>query len=121
VNPYGLMSHEISASGLVKIDISGNIVDNGSTTYGVNRSQFVMHSAVYRARPDIKCILHVHTPSTQAVSMLKSGLLPLSNESIACGNVSYHEFKGILFLQILLIDIFIVVNTCALIDKKRRF
>jgi adducin len=46
VNPHGLLSHEISASSLVKIDINGNIIENGSSTYGVNRAQFVLHSAV---------------------------------------------------------------------------
>jgi adducin len=79
---------------LIKIDINGEIVDGGSTTFNINKSLFNIQSAVYKTRPDIKCILHIQTPSTTAISSLKCGLLQISRESILCGNISYHEFKG---------------------------
>ena len=65
---------------MIKIDINGEIVDGGSTTYNINKSLFNIQSAVYKTRPDIKCILHVQTPSTTAISSLKCGLLQISRE-----------------------------------------
>ncbi len=51
----------------VKINLQGEIVDRGSTNLGVNQAGFVLHSAIYAARPDVKCIVHVHTPAGAAV------------------------------------------------------
>jgi len=60
---------------LIKIDINGEIVDGGSTTYNINKSLFNIHSAVYITRPDSKCNLHVQTHSKIAISPFECGLL----------------------------------------------
>lgn len=65
VNPYGMLCHEITASSLVKIDMQGNIVEQGTTNFGVNVATFSLHSAIHAARPDLKCIIHIHTPAVQ--------------------------------------------------------
>jgi adducin len=96
VNPFGLLYHEVTASSLIKVNSLGAVVEQGSTTYGVNKPAFSLHSAIYKARPDIRCIIHVHTHVVTAVSAMKCGILPLSQEAILCGNISYHDFKGIL-------------------------
>lgn len=69
VNPWGMLYHEITASSLAKVDMQGNIVEKGTTNYGVNRDSFQLHSAIHAARPDIKCIIHIHTNSVLAVSV----------------------------------------------------
>uniref|UniRef100_A0A4W5NMM1 Alpha-adducin n=1 Tax=Hucho hucho TaxID=62062 RepID=A0A4W5NMM1_9TELE len=94
--PFGLLYSEVSASSLVKINIQGEIVDRGSTNLGVNQAGFTLHSAIYAARPDIKCIVHVHTPAGAAVSAMKCGLLPISPEALTMGEVAYHDYHGIL-------------------------
>lgn len=53
----------------VKINIQGDVVDRGSTNLGVNQAGFTLHSAIYAARPDVKCIVHIHTPAGAAVSI----------------------------------------------------
>jgi len=95
VNPFGLLYHEVTASSLIKVNATGNVVEQGSTTYGVNKPSFSLHSAIYKARPDIRCIIHAKTQVVTAVSSMKCGLLPISQEAIECGNISYHDFKGI--------------------------
>ncbi|KAH9505633.1 Alpha-adducin [Bulinus truncatus] len=95
LNPFGLMYHEITASSLVKVNISGDIVDQGTSSFSVNKAGFNLHSAIHAARPDIKCVLHLHTPAATAVSAMKCGVLPLSQESMILGNISYHEYYGI--------------------------
>ncbi|XP_078142488.1 alpha-adducin isoform X1 [Centroberyx gerrardi] len=94
--PFGLLYSEVTASSLVKINLQGEIVDRGSTNLGVNQAGFTLHSAIYAARPDIKCIVHVHTPAGAAVSAMKCGLLPISPEALSLGEVAYHDYHGIL-------------------------
>ncbi|XP_014869731.1 PREDICTED: alpha-adducin isoform X15 [Poecilia mexicana] len=94
--PFGLLYSEVTASSLVKIDLQGEIVDRGSTNLGVNQAGFMLHSAIYAARPDAKCIVHIHTAAGAAVSAMKCGLLPISPEALSLGEVSYHDYHGIL-------------------------
>lgn len=69
INPFGLLYREITAGSLVKVDMQGNIVDRGNTALGINKAGFILHSAIHSARPDLKCVLHTHVPSTIAVSL----------------------------------------------------
>ncbi|XP_019738447.1 alpha-adducin isoform X14 [Hippocampus comes] len=94
--PFGLLYSEVTASSLVKIDLSGDIVDRGSTNLGVNGAGFNLHAAIYAARPEIKCVVHIHTAAGAAVSAMKCGLLPISPEALALGEVAYHDYQGIL-------------------------
>ncbi|XP_054612773.1 alpha-adducin isoform X8 [Dunckerocampus dactyliophorus] len=94
--PFGLLYSEVTASSLVKIDHQGEVVDQGSTNLGVNKAGFNLHSAIYMSRPDVKCIVHIHTSAGAAVSAMKCGLLPISPEALALGEVAYHDYQGIL-------------------------
>ncbi|XP_042526925.1 alpha-adducin isoform X10 [Dipodomys spectabilis] len=94
--PFGLLYSEVAASSLVKINLQGDVVDRGSTNLGVNQAGFTLHSAIYAARPDVRCIVHIHTPAGAAVSAMKCGLLPISPEALSLGEVAYHDYHGIL-------------------------
>ena len=50
------------------MDLSGQIVDAGSTTLGINPAGYLLHSAIHGARPDLKCVVHFHTGPCAAVS-----------------------------------------------------
>ncbi|KAM8744427.1 alpha-adducin isoform 1-T1 [Acanthopagrus schlegelii] len=94
--PFGLLYSEVTASSLVKINLQGELVDRGSTNLGVNQAGFTLHSAIYASRPDVKCIVHIHTAAGAAVSAMKCGLLPISPEALSLGEVAYHDYHGIL-------------------------
>ncbi|XP_070541062.1 alpha-adducin-like [Ptychodera flava] len=96
INPFGLMYYEVTASNLVKIDLEGDILEHGTTNYGCNKAGWTLHSAVHAARPDIKCIIHLHTPAGAAVSCMKCGFLRCCQESLIVGDVKYHPYSGIL-------------------------
>ncbi|KAL6465177.1 hypothetical protein MHYP_G00253100 [Metynnis hypsauchen] len=96
VLPDGLSYGEVTASSLVKVNILGEVVERGSTTLGVDLSAFSLHSAIYSARPDVRCLLHLHTPATAAVSAMKCGLLPLSHEALLVGEVAYYDYNGVM-------------------------
>uniref|UniRef100_A0A7S1D384 Class II aldolase/adducin N-terminal domain-containing protein n=1 Tax=Cyclophora tenuis TaxID=216820 RepID=A0A7S1D384_CYCTE len=48
---------------------------------GVNAEADVIHEAIYKARSDIKAVVHLRTPATVAVSCLEMGFQPLAQEA----------------------------------------
>uniref|UniRef100_A0A8C5B4I3 Adducin 3 (gamma) b n=1 Tax=Gadus morhua TaxID=8049 RepID=A0A8C5B4I3_GADMO len=94
MGPQGLSFAEVSAANLVKVNIVGEVVERGSTDLGVDMFGFAPHAAIYAMRPDVKCIVHIHTPATAAVSSMKCGLLPISQEALLLGDVSYFGYHG---------------------------
>jgi ribulose-5-phosphate 4-epimerase/fuculose-1-phosphate aldolase len=94
INAYGMTYDEITASSLVKIDFDGRVVQDSGTGYGINQAGFVIHSAVHRARPDVACVIHTHTPAGMAVSAMKCGLLPLTQNAMFFSGVGYHDYEG---------------------------
>jgi ribulose-5-phosphate 4-epimerase/fuculose-1-phosphate aldolase len=96
INPLGLLYEEVTASSVVKIDMEGNIVPGGPSEYGVNQAGFVIHGAMHRARGNINCVIHTHTPAGMAVSALECGLLPVVQNSMRFfGQIAYHDFTGL--------------------------
>lgn len=94
INPRGVVCNEVTASILVKVNILGEVVEVGSTIFEVETSDFSLHSAIYSARPDVKCIIQLHTAATTAVSAMKCGLLPISHDALLAGEVVYYDFNG---------------------------
>jgi len=95
INPFGMMYEEITASSLIKVDLSGKIIANANPEYGVNLPGYVIHSAIHGARHDVACVLHTHTNAGMAVSVLKCGLLPLTQTAMRWARVAYHDFEGV--------------------------
>jgi ribulose-5-phosphate 4-epimerase/fuculose-1-phosphate aldolase len=94
INAYGLLFEEITASSLVKVDLSGNIVMD--TTWPVNPAGFTIHSAVHEARSDVACVVHTHTRAGVAVSAQAAGLLPISQASLfPLISIGYHDYEGV--------------------------
>ena len=95
INLYGLLYKEITASSLVKIDVEGNILSTPETSYGINQSGYVIHGAIHKARPDVKCVIHTHTRAGLAVASMQCGLLPLTQTGMRfVGHLAYHAYEG---------------------------
>lgn len=92
--PRGLSFAEASASNLVKVNILGDVIDQGSTNLQIDPAGFSPHAAIYSMRPDVRCIVHIRTPATAAVSSMKCGLLPISQESLILGDIAYYNYQG---------------------------
>ncbi|XP_039550579.1 adducin 3 (gamma) a isoform X3 [Pimephales promelas] len=92
--PRGLSFAEASASNLVKVNILGDVIDQGSTNLQIDPAGFSPHAAIYSMRPDVRCIIHIRTPATAAVSSMKCGLLPISQESLILGDIAYYDYQG---------------------------
>jgi ribulose-5-phosphate 4-epimerase/fuculose-1-phosphate aldolase len=94
INPFGLLFDEITAGNLVKVNAEGEKLT--ASPYPVNRAGFVIHSAVHLARPDVACVMHLHTKDGVAVSALREGLLPLNQTAMLLSNdMACHDFEGV--------------------------
>ncbi|SDI56909.1 Ribulose-5-phosphate 4-epimerase/Fuculose-1-phosphate aldolase [Paraburkholderia steynii] len=93
INPFGLAFEEITASNLVKIDLNGAVV--GESDADVNMGGFTIHSAVHGARHEVNCVMHLHINTGIALSMMKCGLLNLSQHAMLFHNrLGYHDYEG---------------------------
>ena len=94
INPFGMLFDEITASSLVKIDLSGDKVMD--SPFSINPAGFVIHSAVHAARKDAQCVLHLHCPAGVAVASQKAGVLPVSQQSMfVLSSLAYHNYEGV--------------------------
>ncbi|AUL46977.1 aldolase [Bordetella trematum] len=67
----GLGFDEITAANLLRVDEDLNVLDGQGIPNPANR----FHSWVYRARPDVNCIIHTHALHTAALGMLEQPLV----------------------------------------------
>ncbi|KAA2211912.1 class II aldolase/adducin family protein [Teichococcus oryzae] len=96
INKYGVLFDQMRASDLVKIDLDGNIVEEGAESKKVNAAGFTIHSALHMAREDAFCVVHTHTAAGIAVSAQKHGLLPISQHALKFyGHIAYHGYEGV--------------------------
>ncbi|MDB4511882.1 class II aldolase/adducin family protein [Arenicella sp.] len=94
INPYGLHYSEVTASNLVKVDITGNIVE--PSTHSVNPAGMLIHSAIHSARKDAHCIGHIHSDAGMTVACQQDGLRSDNFYSVLLNNqIAYHDFQGL--------------------------
>jgi ribulose-5-phosphate 4-epimerase/fuculose-1-phosphate aldolase len=94
IYPFGYLFEEVTASSLLKVDLDGNILEGTEEQY--NQTGYIIHGSIYRKRPDVNAIFHLHTTAGVAVSVMKCGLLPLSQFSFHFHNrLSYHDYNSL--------------------------
>ena len=94
VNPFGLNYDEVTASNLVKVDLTGKNVDPGP--YQGNVAGFALHGVIHEHRDEIHCVIHTHTTAGMAVACKEGGLQHDNfNSALLYGRIAYHEFEGI--------------------------
>ncbi|MEB2398354.1 MAG: aldolase [Alcaligenaceae bacterium] len=67
----GLGFDEVTEENLLRVDEDLNVLEGGGIPNPANR----FHSWVYRARPDVNCVIHTHAMHTAALSMLEQPLV----------------------------------------------
>src|SRR5829696_6044693 len=94
LNPYQLMFEEVTASSLVKVDMSGAPVE--PTPFMTNAAGFTIHSALHMARENAQAVMHLHTPHGQAVAAHAEGLLPLTQTAMLIRqDLAFHDYEGV--------------------------
>lgn len=94
IYPFGYRFDEVVPECLLKISLDGEVLEGADQEY--NKTGYVIHSSIYKARPDLNVIFHLHTISSVAVSAMKRGLLPISQWALHFyGQVNYHEYNAL--------------------------
>lgn len=94
INPFGLRYDEVTASNLVKIDLTGRAVQ--ASEHPVNPAGFIIHSAIHAAREDAHCVMHTHTIAGMAMAASRDGLKLIDFAGAGLyQRVAYHAFKGV--------------------------
>eukprot|EP00794_Sanderia_malayensis_P018999 gene18999-20911_t len=99
--PYGMSWKEVTASSLVGICLNENdpsnpqIIEEGSCSADI--SALSIHNGVHHSRPDMKCVMHTHTPNVTALTCLKDPTIQMlhQNSTRFHGEICYDtEYDG---------------------------
>ena len=61
-----------------------------------NKTGFIIHSSIYKSRPDVGAVIHLHTAESIAVSVNPEGLLPVSQHALHFyDRISYHNYDSL--------------------------
>jgi ribulose-5-phosphate 4-epimerase/fuculose-1-phosphate aldolase len=94
INPYGFLFEEITASSLVKVDLTGGKVLE--SPHEINPAGFTIHGAIHAARGNANCVFHTHSTNGVAVAAQREGVLPISQQSIfVLASLAYHDYEGV--------------------------
>ena len=73
---------KVALRDLIVIDAQGNKLEG----FGEPNGETAMHTSIYKARPDVQCILHYHADEVVAISVATHGIKVVAN----CG-VHFHR------------------------------
>lgn len=94
IYPFGLTFGEVKAENLLKVNLDGKVLEGREEQY--NLTGYIIHGNIYKARPELNAIFHLHTPYNVAVSAMQEGLLPISQWALHFYNlVSYHQYNSL--------------------------
>jgi ribulose-5-phosphate 4-epimerase/fuculose-1-phosphate aldolase len=94
IKPTELMFEEVTASSLLCYSLEDKKIHDQP----LNKSpaSFNIHGTVLKARPDINCVMHLHSDHGAAVSAQEKGLRFISQDAMRFWNkISYHNYEGL--------------------------
>jgi hypothetical protein len=87
VNPFGVNLRRIKASGLIRVDHDGNIIDGNRP---MHKAALCIHYELHKPRPDALTALHAHSLHGKAFSNPHRRPDPLTQD--ACQFYNHHGF-----------------------------
>ncbi len=81
MKPHSFGFEEIRPQHLIEVDLNGKKVVGKYERH----SEVFIHTEIYKARPDVNCVVHSHPPYAIALGSLRQPLRPISHE----GNIFY--------------------------------
>ncbi|WP_164661412.1 class II aldolase/adducin family protein [Tropicibacter sp. Alg240-R139] len=97
VNARGLHWSEVTASNLLLVDHTGNVVEGAGE---IEASAFYIHSHIHRKVPHARCVLHAHPTYSTTLGCIEGGRLENCHQDSLrfLGRVSYDgDFGGSAF------------------------
>ena len=84
ITPSQLYKGDLRPGVLVRIDMDGKLLDSDALSPS---SEWPMHCAVYKARPDVEAIIHAHAPQVTILGLSDLPFLPISTEAAFLGDL----------------------------------
>ncbi|GAB4162928.1 MAG: class II aldolase/adducin family protein [Rickettsiaceae bacterium] len=95
IYPFGYLFDEVTPECLLKVSLDGEVIEGKEQRY--NETGYITHGSIYRERPELTAVFHLHTVASIAVSAMKQGLLPISQWALHFyEQVNYHEYNSLL-------------------------
>ncbi len=99
MNPFNILYKDVTPQSLVEIDMERSVdwyQKPSMDASAINPTGILIHSAIYKRRPDINAIFHLHTPHGVAVSCMEGGLLPMSQFALHFyNNIAIHPYDSL--------------------------
>jgi L-fuculose-phosphate aldolase len=76
MKPHGFGFEEITPDHLIVCDLDGEKVGGKYNRH----SEVYIHTEIFKARPDVNCVVHTHPPYATAFGSLREPLRPISHE-----------------------------------------
>jgi ribulose-5-phosphate 4-epimerase/fuculose-1-phosphate aldolase len=89
ITPSQLFKGDLRPEILVHVDLDGQPLDPDAPSPS---SEWRMHAAIYRARPDVKAVIHTHAPQITTLGLCGLPFLPISTEAAFLGEIPRVEF-----------------------------
>jgi ribulose-5-phosphate 4-epimerase/fuculose-1-phosphate aldolase len=94
IYPFGMLFEEVTASSLLKVSLDGEILEGKESQY--NQTGYVIHGNIYKSRPDVNAVFHLHTTAGVASSAMECGLLPISQFAFHFyDRLAYHAYDSL--------------------------
>jgi len=90
ITPDAIFADDLAAGQMVRIDLHGNTV-GGAAELPVSSEKNV-HTAIYRARPDIQAVIHSHATKSTLMGLAGLKFTPVSSDAALFGEVPVVPF-----------------------------
>jgi len=78
MKPAGLGLEEVQVEDIILIDLEGNKLAGNRPRH----SEYPIHTEIYKARPEINCVIHTHPLYATALGAVGGELHPVSHEGV---------------------------------------
>jgi L-fuculose-phosphate aldolase len=87
MKPHSMGLDEITMQNILTIDLEGNVVAGKARRH----SEVYIHSEILKARPDLNCVIHTHSPYAVALSGIGRSMRAYSQPgALFCGEVGLY-------------------------------
>lgn len=84
ITPRGLYKGALRPEQMVRIDLEGNALDAHAPSPS---SEWAVHTEIYRARPDVRAVVHAHAPCSTVLALSGLPFVPVTAEAALLGEV----------------------------------
>jgi ribulose-5-phosphate 4-epimerase/fuculose-1-phosphate aldolase len=94
IKPTEMMFEEVTASSLLCFSLENKPVHE--SPFSKSPASFNIHGSVLKARPEVNCVMHLHSDAGAALSALECGLMFISQYAMRFWDkVAYHRYEGL--------------------------